>query len=309
MEAKNRKCCADCGSSRLVDRPNADQREQIWEALGDGTPIRLNLRWQMWVWGPAPLYALLICLAVSWFWNWESVTRTHCRNWQFWPSISSIIGNASPQKYIWRIFIALSVVQRFHDGVVYFKLYQQWIEVPKFQLTRYDRAWLHLLQWVLAIFHYVEQMALLTLTYVSSSENYQVHELSFIVFAVASTTHMVSMVLLDYRLNQIRVAHLGKAASPNTPVGRRLAQLVLGFRFKLAAIVATFAALMLAAYFFVRHNAYCEDGMYSIFSLLEWLVVCLNVAFHMFMLFEIHHWNSMTYGVHDRRGHHWKSIE
>ncbi len=40
------------------------------------------------------------------------------------------------------------------------------------------------------------------------------------------------------------------------------------------------SALGSALYFFRRHNAYCEPGIYSLFSICEYVIVLSNMGFH-----------------------------
>jgi len=48
------------------------------------------------------IIVVLLCPTVSYFLHWENVLRTHCKVPQFWPSMSSVIGNNTPgEKVCW----------------------------------------------------------------------------------------------------------------------------------------------------------------------------------------------------------------
>lgn len=45
--------------------------------------------------------------------------------------------------------------------------------------------------------------------------------------------------------------------------------------------VVNFVAIVSALYLYDRHNRYCEPGVYSMFSLLEYIVIIANIIYHL----------------------------
>lgn len=81
------------------------------------------------------------------------------------PSISSAIGGYAPQKYIWRICIALHAAPRFLFAFAYFGYYTSFHVGPRNTLYKN-------LARLCVLLHVLENTALVTLTYVSSTDNY-----------------------------------------------------------------------------------------------------------------------------------------
>ena len=52
-------------------------------------------------------------------------------------------------------------------------------------------------------------------------------------------------------------------------------------RYKKRLFLVNLLCMILAGYFFMRHNSYCEPGMYSLFALAEYIFVFTNMGFHM----------------------------
>lgn len=201
-----------------------------------------------------PFGGLLLCLAVSFLYHYDEATYTHCEVRNYLPSISAAISRV-PERYIWRGFIGLHSAPRYLIAFAYFSLYQR----------HFRGRWLELLQGALTLLlNLIENTGLLVLTYVGSTETYNIHKYGFIAFIGSSLVHMLSTVRLWYVI-QRHSLHSEEVTS---------------YRWKLRIFLFNISCCGAAGYFFRRHNKFCEHGVYTLFALFEYLVVFSNMAFH-----------------------------
>jgi len=205
-----------------------------------------------------PTVACVACILCSMWLHFELSTRTHCRVRNYLPSISSAIGGYTPQRYIWRIAIALHIAPRVVVSILYYNFYTH------STLNHHTPGWVQPLAGAAALLHFLENMSLLTLSYVSSTENYDIHEGSFYLFIGFSQLYMIiTLVLFNTTNSQTWTMQAYKS-----------------FRAKVGLWLFNLACLLGAGYFFFRHNSHCEPGVYTLFALCEYLVVLSNIAFH-----------------------------
>lgn len=55
-----------------------------------------------------------------------------------------------------------------------------------------------------------------------------------------------------------------------------------------------FSAIILALYLYNRHNLYCEPGVYSIFSFLEYIVIVANIVYHLQAYYDLSEYSIMV---------------
>uniref|UniRef100_A0A3P8TXD9 Acyltransferase PGAP2 n=1 Tax=Amphiprion percula TaxID=161767 RepID=A0A3P8TXD9_AMPPE len=202
-----------------------------------------------------PLVGLIGCLFISLMYHFEDSTYTHCQVSNYLPSISSAISRV-PERYIWRCCIGLHSAPRYLVTAAYFSFYR----------CRFAKRLPELLLSGLALLcSLAENSGLLLLTYVASTETYSVHKNGFIVFIASSLLHM----LVTCRLWHVIRKHY---VNPEE---------ITSYRWKLRLFVFNVSCCLIAAYFFRRHNKYCEAGVYTLFAFFEYLVVFSNMAFHM----------------------------
>ncbi|XP_071086868.1 post-GPI attachment to proteins factor 2-like isoform X1 [Haliotis cracherodii] len=219
-----------------------------------------------------PIFATFFCVIWSVIFDFKSSTKTHCGVPNFLPSISAAIGGFTPQRYVWRVCIALHCAPRFMVAIAYYSYHTSIHVGLRNQLYKTLAA-------LCTFLHICENMALIGLTYVSSTENHDLHERFFILFMLCSLTYML---LTTY------VFSWGRSAN-----GRSISHTEMkSLRHKATLFLFNISVFMFAVYLFFRHNAYCEPGAYSWFALCEYLIVLSNVCFHGTMILDFN-----TYSV------------
>lgn len=209
-----------------------------------------------------PLVSFLSCVVIALVWHFDETTRTHCKVSNYLPSISAAIGGHMPEKFIWRVGIALHCLPRvLVMPYALHKYFKNTLSGIKYNSTTW---WFWLLNLAASILHLVENGALITLTYISSTDNFDVHEGSFIVFMVSAMLFMLQWCIL-FRLT---------ATQPMTTEEYTL------LRRNLCTMSINCCSFALAVYFYFRHNWYCELGVYTLFALCEYFTVVSNIAFH-----------------------------
>ncbi|KAJ7393050.1 Post-GPI attachment to protein factor 2 [Desmophyllum pertusum] len=124
-----------------------------------------------------PLLSFASCVSIALVWHFDETTRTHCKVANYLPSISAAIGDHMPEKFIWRVGIALHCLPRILVlPYALQKHYKNTLAGRKYNLTTW---WFGSLNLINSLLHLVENGALLTLTYISSTDNYDFHERIF----------------------------------------------------------------------------------------------------------------------------------
>jgi len=207
--------------------------------------------------------AFLTCVALAVSLHFEGSTKTHCNVPNFLPSISAAIGDFTPERYIWRFCIGLHCFPRLMSAFVYKNFYLRSPLRPSETLDE-GRCFYVLMCWLICVLHLGENLALLSLSFVSSTENHAFHEMSFITFVILSQLYIVLTLYMFRYSGRQRASSQGHKS----------------YQTKQTLFVINICALLASVYFFVRHNRYCEPGVYTIFAFCEYVVVLSNIGFH-----------------------------
>ena len=97
-------------------------------------------------------------------------THTHMQVPNFIPSISAVMGGHTPERYIWRLLMALFSFPRLFDGLLYYNF---------FSLSLSNRmTWYRWLNRTVLFLHLWQYVSLFQLSYISSKENFSKQRIS-----------------------------------------------------------------------------------------------------------------------------------
>ncbi|KAI5635544.1 frag1/DRAM/Sfk1 family domain-containing protein [Phthorimaea operculella] len=119
--------------------------------------------------------------------------------------------------------------------------------------------------------NFIENLALVGLTYWPSTLYYSHHEFCFKTFIATSILYMLITYVMLTRCRK----------RPNLTNSEKKS-----LKIKLRAFVTNVASFIFVAYFFLRHNRLCEPYVYSMFALSEYVLVVSNIAFHLTTLYD-----------------------
>lgn len=198
-----------------------------------------------------PMGAFISCVLISLAYHFESSTATHCHVRNYLPSISAAIGGSVPERYIWRICIALHAAPRYLVGFMYYRHHT-------------NKIGRHSLMVLFNMLLYMTDISsLVALSYVSSSESEIFHSSCFVAFAISFMLYTIVTVYL-----------MGLSRSVANKQDKYSLKMKIIF---MAINMGSFAS---AIYCYYRHNKFCEPYVYTFFAFFEYVFVVTVVAFH-----------------------------
>lgn len=205
-----------------------------------------------------PLGGLVICFVTAVVFQFESVNKTFCNVSNTMPSISAITG-FTPQRYVWRMCIALHSTPRFVIGIVYWYYYLQRECLVQVMMSLVYR---HVANLTFSMYM-IENACLIGITYIASVENYPVHEKLFITFMIASLLYELLTIILFRWSHPVMSSNITKSYNLK--------------RFCFFSILLFTAAML---YFFYLHRYHCIPGAFTKFAYCEYVIVVLNITYH-----------------------------
>lgn len=219
--------------------------------------------------GVLPSFALSYVYLIPLLYDFQAVTRTHCRGTKnVLPSVSAAIGYSEQTSFLWFVCIALHTPFRFKLAKLLNGVYK------KILAQVYDADFLlGLSLQELRQFKKVERMTkvsywlnafevtgLLVLSIYTSSSNYEMHRNGFLMYLIGSAGFTICTCTIEKDLRKKNMFN--------------------SYKIRLYIGIIYFISLFASLIFYNWHNMYCSDYIYSLFGLFEVILIMSNIIFH-----------------------------
>lgn len=208
-----------------------------------------------------PFCAFIGCVLLTMYKDFESANNTHCKVPNFLPSISASIGNYEPQRTIWQTAIYVHAIPRLLIISLRWKSYLSAVLEDYSGVVNFT-----------ILLNVIENLSLLGLTFWTSAKYYPYHEVCFKTFIGASIFYMLFVCILLSKFRRRKIVTNNEKKS---------------LKYKWRLLLTNIISFACAAYFFLRHNKFCEPYVYSMFGFSEYIVVTTNIAFHLSNIYDI----------------------
>jgi len=188
-----------------------------------------------------PFLGLLSCFLIAAIFHAEDTTWTHCRVYNFMPSVSAAIGNNAVERVIWKLAVAAHNIFTILDSFIMYA-----------NLRRHGAGLLA------SRFCFLTKvfccLALYLLTFVSSTESMPMHATGFICWLVFGSVYQLSFLLTVRSLPDFKM-------EPHAS------------RFIFWSYFVYFACFPLAIFWYWLHHETCWPYLYSLFGLTEFVLI------------------------------------
>lgn len=243
---------------------------------------------------PAPytavIHSLIACLGllfplyVGLASHSSALLVTHCgpNHYEFWPSISTTIGDMQPERQLWRSALVISMPFRVLCIISVFYVF--WVKGAR-GLQGFQHIWRGgvfslpqnsaVLVILMVFFDATRCVPAFVWTLVSSTEKLEMHNAGFILYIILSECFHLSCTLLTWRNQR------------NASIYEEPWHAAYSFRTKCMCIAGQTISLTLMAFFYSIHRQTCWNGSYSATSIFEWGFAFFNLLFDATLAFDL----------------------
>ncbi|KAG5475411.1 hypothetical protein LSCM1_03525 [Leishmania martiniquensis] len=219
--------------------------------------------------------ALLACLYIGLVSHSKVILSTSCgeEHYEFWPSISSTIGDMMPERQTWRAAFAFFIPFRIGATISFFNVFWQKASRGMADLYSFRSSWRAFLSssaFLALLMLWVDTWRIIAAaqcTYVASSESLAYHNVGFCPY-----------ILLCFVL-QVLATTLVRRNRFNMAIYPTQQDATISYALKRTFLFGESAAAVGVICFYAYHYHTCANGSYSATSIFEWIFVMCNILF------------------------------